>query len=144
MPAVVQKHRINLLPSAVRTATTVGTPPGPPTPVGATAAQPALFRQHLGAIAYLNVSAASGTGGLKVFLRCYDTLGNAYAMNGGGTAVTAIGKYAYVVYPGGGTAPVGSNVADANNLPLGQQVDVQVTHADGSNYTYSLDIEFVN
>lgn len=128
MPEILHKDRFNLLPSAARTATT-------------TSAQARMAKRHTGAIVYMNVSAASGTGGVKAQLRCYDTLGNPYAMHGGGTAKTATGKYAYIVYPGGAAAA--GDIMDVSNVPMGEQFDVLVTHGDGSSYTYSVDVELI-
>lgn len=95
--------------------------------------------RYAGIIVYLNVSAASGTGGLKVFVRGYDVSGNAFKLNGGGTAKVATGQYAYVVYPGGGAAA--GDIVDIQNAPISESFDIQVTHADSSNYTYTVSYE---
>lgn len=93
-----------------------------------------------GIVVYLNVTAASGTGGLKVFVRGYAG-SNAFRMNGGGSAKTATGQYAYVLYPGGGSAA--GDIVDINNVPVPATFDIQVTHADSSNYTYDVSFELI-
>jgi hypothetical protein len=127
MSTVLKHLSAVALTSATRTATT------------ATAKLPA--DRFLGIIVYLNVSAASGTGGLKVFVRGYDASGNAFKINGGGTAKTATGQYAYVVYPGGGTSA--GDIVDIQNAPVPATFDIQVNAADSSNYTYTVSYELI-
>lgn len=126
--ADLQKDRSTVLSSAARTASTASP-------------QKSLIKRHTGIIVYLSVTAASGTGGLKVQVRGYDSFGNVYALNGGGTAKTAVGRYCYILFPGGGAAA--ADVADIANVPVPQQFDIYVVHADGSSYTYSVDVELI-
>ncbi len=124
--AATNKARRQLLASAVRSATTVAGP----------------FTDDFGRFLrlYLNVTAASGTGGLTVQLRGYDPVsGVAMPLNSGGTAITAAG--AYVFEFGLAEAAASGAVHDAVARPLPCVYDVQVTHGDGSNYTYSLGAE---
>jgi hypothetical protein len=89
---------------------------------------------------YLDVTAASGTGGLKVIIRGYDRFsGNAVELSTGGTAITATGTYAYELYPN--AAAAAGKVADAVSRELPVQWDAEVTAGDSSTYTYSLSCE---
>ena len=112
---------VTLLPSATRTATTNS------------ANQTNLT--GCGVMVYLNVTAASGTGGLKVAIQVIDpssgSVGTVFIAT---TAVTATGIYTYTIYPGLG---VSEGALSANCLlPVGWRIQVQ--HSDGSNYTYSV------
>jgi len=119
----VKTQRV-LLTSAARTATT------------ACALQTDKSQQALRV--YLNITAASGTGGLKVLIRGYDKVsGNAAQLNGGGAAaIVATGTYVYEMMPSAGTAVGGVLETVSRLLPV--QWDVQVTHGDASSYTYSV------
>lgn len=89
---------------------------------------------------YLNVTVASGTGGLQPQVRAYDPVsGNAVAISTGGTAVTATGTYIYELGLAEAT-PVG-NVKECLSRPLPEYWDVNVVAGDGSSYTYSLAAE---
>lgn len=90
-------------------------------------------------IVYLNVTAASGTGGLQVRILGVDPAsGNTFALNAAPTAVTATGSYAYVIGRGitsyGGSVPATGITATA----LPSTIKIQVTHSDSSSYTYSV------
>lgn len=125
MSAFNVKSRRVLLASAARTATT-------------TYAPASKDQFSLGIRFYLNITAASGTGGLKVILRGYDTISNnAVAISTGGTAVTATGLYVWEIYPGVAETVFG-NVIERRSTCLPLQWDVQVLAGDGSSYTYSL------
>ena len=128
MGASIKTRRI-LLESAVRTATV------------ACAQQTDMTLRT--ARVYLNVSAASGTGGLNVYFRGYDwASGNPAALSGGAaSAITATGVYVFEMMHGDAAA-VGA-VQDTVGRFLPVDWDVQVTHADGSNYTYSLSAEVI-
>lgn len=124
------KSRRTLLASAARTATTVANNNGSP------------FREHFKQKMrmFLNVTAASGTGGLQPQVRAYDPLsGAATAITTGGTAVTATGLYIYEL--GLAEATPAGNVKECDSRPLPTLWDVQVVAGDSSSYTYSLSCE---
>lgn len=123
-----------LLRSAARTASTAITQPDPG---GSNTTIPLIFREanlSTGRF-YLVVTAASGTGGLKLFVRAYDEYSNVIPLGDGGTAVTATGIYIYDINPE--AASISGNVIGV----LPRNWDVQITHADSSSYTYSLTFE---
>lgn len=87
-----------------------------------------------GIIAILDVTAASGTGGLQVGLQAYDpTSDKSVVLHTLPTAVTATGTKAYVFYPG--AASVGTN---AYSTALPEVFNLKVTAGDSSSNTYSL------
>jgi hypothetical protein len=90
---------------------------------------------------YLSITAASGTGGLKVFIRGYDKVsGNPCVLNGGGAAaIVAIGTYCYELMPMASTA-VGGVLETVGRL-LPSVWDIQTTVGDASSYTYSVSCE---
>lgn len=92
-------------------------------------------------IVYLNVSAASGTGGLQVRILGVDSVsGNTFPLNAAPTAVTSTGQYAYVIGPGvtsyGGS--VSATAITATAIPSTFQI--QIVHGDSSSYTYSVSL----
>lgn len=93
-----------------------------------------------GVIAYLNVTAASGTGGLTLRYAFRDPLSGVYAnVNAAPTPVTAVGGFVYVLYPGatgGGTQVTGG--------PAPRTFRISVFAADGSSYTYSVSYCLLN
>jgi hypothetical protein len=116
-----------LLPSAARTATT------------ATSVQYSDPSQKYIRL-YLNITAASGTGGLSPKIRGYDPIsGNAVELSTGGTAVTATGTYCYEFMSSAATAA--GNVKECLSRMLPMKWDVSVAHGDSSSYTYSLSCE---
>lgn len=117
-----------LLPSALRTATT---------PTAAF-----VETSHLCIRLYLNVTAASGSGGLQPQIRGYDRIsGNAVAVSTGGAAVTATGLFVYELMPSANAAA--GQVKESLGRYLPYKWDVNVVHGDGSNYTYSLSAELI-
>lgn len=85
----------------------------------------------------LNVTAASGTGGLQVVLEGKDSIsGNYYQLNATPTAVTAMGLTVYDINPGGGTAANGVTQVTQTFVPRTWRA--RVLHGDGSSYSYSL------
>lgn len=87
-----------------------------------------------GAFVFLNVTAASGTGGLQLRWLVADPVsGTLPYMNAAPTAITTVTTAVYIVYPGG--AGVG---AQAVNMPLPRSWAIEVQHADASSYTYSV------
>ena len=122
------KTRRALLPAAARTATAVS-------PLQKDASQ--QFARF-----YLNVTAASGTGGLKVFVRGYDMAsGLPAAMNAGGAGVTGIGLYVFELMPNGQTAGLPPGIIECVGRILPCVWDVQVLAGDATSYTYSLSYE---
>lgn len=93
-----------------------------------------------GVMVTLNVTAV-GTGGLNLRIMAVDPVtGTAIALNATGTAVTATGEYAYLLYPGLATSgPVATTqLQQTTNAVLPRQWYVLVQTADGSSYTYSV------
>ena len=122
------KTRRSLLPSAARTATTAS-------PLQKDASQQFLR-------VYLNVTAASGTGGLKVFVRGYDLVsGLPAAMNAGGAGVTGVGLYVFELMPNGTVAGLPPGIIECVGRILPCVWDVQVFAGDATSYTYSLGVE---
>jgi hypothetical protein len=116
-----------LLASGARTATTVS-------PVQTN-------HNAKGIIVFLNITLASGTGGLQVDIRGRDPVSNNPAdLIPIPTAITAAGLYLYELFPGSSTAGVaGANkVQQRTQGVLPRSFDVAVLHGDASSYTYSL------
>lgn len=89
----------------------------------------------------LNVTDASGDGGLTVLVDALDSFNDdaAVSINTGGTAITAAGTYAYDIYPNAASAA--GNIKDAASRQLPVRWRARVKHADSSSYTYSLTAE---
>jgi hypothetical protein len=88
----------------------------------------------VGLVVYLNVSGASGTGGLTVFLQGKDPVsGNYFTLDHATAAVTANGQYLYSLYPG-----LSAEGTQGWSAVLPATWRVQVQHGDSSNYTYSV------
>lgn len=117
--------RVQLLESAARTAA--------PAPI--VFSGPTHYR---GVRLLLNITAASGTGGLKVVVSARSG-GAVAALNTGGSNQTTTGLKVYEIYPNAATAAAG--IVDAVSRQLPDEYQVEVTHADGSSYTYSLAME---
>jgi len=109
----------------------------------ATNATAKLRNRHVrGVLLLLNVSAASGTGGLTVRIRAYETIsGNTINLLADTAAITATGTYGFLLHPNAGAAADGIRVSRA--FLLSQDWDVQISHGDASNYTYSLSAELL-
>lgn len=94
-------------------------------------------------IVYLNITAASGTGGLQLQVQGVDyATGNAYSIMALPTAKTATGSFAYVVGPS--CTFTGGDVAAATSTFVPSQFVIKVTHGDASSYTYSVGYDFPN
>lgn len=94
-------------------------------------------------ILYLKVTAASGTGGLKIAIQNKSAAGDYYTMDSlTMTAVTAVGNVAYV-YGIYSQATGGYSVQNTQQIVLGSTFRIQVQHADGSSYTYQLDYDLI-
>lgn len=130
-----------LLPSLPRTATTSS----------------GVQKDAQGALAlraYLNVTDASGDGGLTVVFNGIDPVsGNPVALSAGGVAVLAPGTYAYELTPyisqdsfGNSitTPPIaGGGILESVSRAVPYQWTVTVVHADDSPYVYSLGVEIL-
>ena len=89
---------------------------------------------------YLNVTAASGTGGLTFQLRGWDKASNTSVVLAADTApITATGLYVFEVAPSIAAASGVRRVAFNAYLPV--QWDVNIAVGDASSYTYSLSME---
>lgn len=96
--------------------------------------------------AYLNVTDASGDGGLTVLFLGFDPAsGNPVALSAGGTPIFAPGTYVYEMTPyvsqDGSANSASGNVMESVSRMVPFQWAVQVAHADDSPYTYSLAVE---
>ena len=114
-----------VLPSASRTATTVSGLIDNP------------FAK--GVFIFLNITVASGTGGLTVSLQAVDPAsGVAMTLTSlPDSPIVAIGAYVLVFYPGA------SEGSDSGTGPVSRTLKFQVNHQDDSVYTYSLGISLV-
>ena len=94
--------------------------------------------QFPGLLLVLDVTAASGTGGLTLSVRGYDPVGgsNTFTLLTDPNLILATGTYAFLICPGAGAAANGVRVSEAFAMP--QKWDVAIVHGDGSSYTYSL------
>lgn len=93
-------------------------------------------KTEAGILVVLDVTAASGTGGLTLRINAHDQASSqAVPLNAAPTAVTAIGTTSYALYPFGAVA---GGVTQATEFYLPRQFSITVTHGDSSNYTYSV------
>jgi hypothetical protein len=91
-----------------------------------------------GLILFLNVTAASGTGGLVTTIFGLDPVSDGeLSLNAAPAARVATGLVAYVLYPGV-AGSYGPPIIQATALPLPQVWGVRVSVGDASSYTYSL------
>lgn len=95
-----------------------------------------------GVVAYLNVTAASGTGGLTLRLISIDPLSGAVAISAAvSAAVTTTGLRVVHFGPGVGASSGAFLAGGGAGVMLGTQFALQVSHGDASSYTYSLAYE---
>ena len=119
-----------LLASAVRTATIVS-----PDQTNYNARGVALL---------LNVTAASGTGGLTLQVTIKDSLGIPSQLSATTSPViTTTGARIIVIYPGAGSTGAATGVIQEATLPLPRTWYATVGHGDGSSYTYSLSYSYI-
>jgi len=86
----------------------------------------------------LNVTAASGTGGLTVIIRGYDPVASSqYTINALPTSITTTGVYVYEIYPGSSGAAA-SAIAQRTAGILPRTWSVTMSAGDASSYTYSI------
>jgi hypothetical protein len=114
-----------LAPSATRTATFVSPDQDNP-----------YWR---GLALFLNITQASGTGGLTPVIQLKDPAsGNYFQLwNNGGSKTTGVGLCTWAFYPGSTDGPLSSNAI------LGRTWNLQIQHADNSNYTYSVGVSLI-
>lgn len=85
---------------------------------------------------FLNVTVASGAGGLSVQVRAVDPVSGALKqLNAAPTAVTATGLTTYFFKSGTISA---AGVTQGTNVDVPRDLNINVAHGDGSSYTYSL------
>jgi hypothetical protein len=101
-----------------------------------------------GIMIFLNITAASGTGGIEVKLRGVDPVsGTAMNLHGGGFTITGAGLYVHSVYGPGtnltGTSPLNSNYKWNFPINLPRTWSVQIYHNDASSYTYSVGYSYL-
>jgi hypothetical protein len=88
-----------------------------------------------GILIHLNVTVASGTGGLQLRVYSIDPVsGGVKPINNLPTAVTATGVYTYVIYPG--ISADANTQVSASILP--RTFNVTVSAGDSTSYTYSV------
>lgn len=96
----------------------------------------------VGIILHLNVTAASGTGGLQVIVKNYDSIStNTMQINVTPSAIISSGIFGYEIYPGANTAVPGAttgNVVQRTAAALSRNFIITVIHGDATSYTYSL------
>lgn len=90
-----------------------------------------------GVMVFLNVTAASGTGGLFVQIFGFDGAATSFDLNAAPTGITATGKSIYVIYPGA-TGTVGTAIKQQTATILPRTFGIRVDVGDNSSYTYSL------
>lgn len=93
-----------------------------------------------GVLVTLNVTAASGTGGLSLRIQVQDPVsGTFFNYNATPTAVTATGMYSYLVYPG----VSGGFTTQLSPVVLPRTWQISVSHGDGTSYTYSVGYQLI-
>ena len=99
---------------------------------------------YKGIIVYLNVTAASGTGGLTTRLIGVDPVTGATGLSVAvSAAATAIGLRVLHFGPGCGAVSNAGLGGSAAGVMLGTEFQIQVIHGDASNYTYSVCYELI-
>jgi hypothetical protein len=95
-----------------------------------------------GAFIILNVTAASGTGGLSARFQSVDPIsGSVLSIGAAPTAVIATGITTYLVYPGATTGAIGATQSTNGIIPRTFRVLVGV--GDASSYTYSVGVTLI-
>lgn len=95
-------------------------------------------------VLFLNISAASGTGGLRLFVEYQDPISGLWRTPVviPSAAVTSVQMVPVLIGPGLGTLSSASvALGGIGGLPLSSQMRVTVSHGDASSYTYSLGFE---
>lgn len=95
-----------------------------------------------GLIAILNITAASGTGGIKVLLRAKDPVSGNYRnlVALPASAQTATGTFVVIFYP---STLSGTSADGTSQQPLPTIFDIQGSPGDSTSYTYSIAISLM-
>ena len=89
-----------------------------------------------GILVVLDVTAASGTGGLTLRVNAHDLAGSVEVpLNSAPTAVSATGTTSYAIYPFGA---ISGALTQSTSGYLPRMFSITVTHGDSSSYTYSV------
>ena len=92
--------------------------------------------REAGVMVFVNVTSASGSGGLTVRVNAHDQVsGAAVPLNTAPTAITSTGTYSYAVYPFGA---ISGNVTQATSAYLPGLFSISVAVGNSTSYTYSL------
>ena len=95
-----------------------------------------LSKTEAGILVVLDVTAASGTGGLTLRINAQDSAGSvSVPLNSAPTGVTATGTTSYSVYPFGA---ISGALTQSTSGYLPREFSITVTHDDSSSYTYSV------
>lgn len=100
-----------------------------------------------GVIISLDITAASGSGGLAVRLWTLDPVTQKiFYFVAAPTSILATGTYGYEFYPGSSAAVAAGTalINQRSSVVLPRSWGVYVIHADGSSYTYSLGYSLIN
>ena len=91
---------------------------------------------------YLNITAASGIGGLVPQMYYIDPVSGTTSLQGvfGVTARTATGLFVYTLYPASGLLTLNGGAAV---IILPSNYQLTVSHGDASSYTYSVGIQLL-
>lgn len=100
-----------------------------------------LNSNWLGAYFLLNVTVASGTGGLILRIATTDPASGAvFLLNTAPAAVIAPGLTVYAIYPGIATG----GVTQATSLMLPDSYRIRVQVGDATSYTYSVSVRYLD
>jgi len=88
----------------------------------------------------LDVTAASGTGGLTLACGLRSASGVKVALLTAAAAVIATGTRLYIIWPLGSTTITGG-ITQITSAPVPGDIYIDVAHGDGSSYTYSITID---
>jgi hypothetical protein len=91
-----------------------------------------------GILVYINVTAASGSGGISVRLRGKDPVSSSYAAIGDSATYTTTGIRCIGFAPGMASVTPGLTVNGGIGTPLPDTIRLDVQHADASSYTYTV------
>ena len=96
-----------------------------------------------GVVITLNVTIASGTGGLQLLIETIGgTSGTFGQINATPPAILATGLYWYAIYPGA-SGSGGARVQQLTNFVLANTYRVTVQHVNATSYTYSVSSNLV-
>ena len=116
-------EEVTLLASAARTATLAS----------------ATFTNYnkIGMLLILNITAASGTGGLQVRIQARNPItGNFNNLHPNPTALTSVTTAQYLLYPA--VITPGGGLTNNYSTVVSRRYRLYVAHGDGSSYTYSV------